>query len=323
MVLREFCLKTMYCWPGSEAPEPAESSALKRTQASIAQAGGLKLRGVGDFNEPIRFHRNLKACPTLPGMVAVAPPISTPLKVPARSLAFPSPGHHTDQAKRHRRGGHRSYYRGGGIVYNPASVPPGNKPGVEHLAESSRNAASAHQSGTADPRPEQTPGSFLGSPLFGSFIGTTAQSDSSVPFAPVIRQFAFSGRSAPLPQPDSSEVSRFSYMKFPSVPGSTTTQGSWHPRACACLDVAFPFTQQGRRPGLCFRSSIPCPPVPLFTLHALPRGSVCETRGQDGSLLLSCETLSFSTSCRFIPALWVSRLFSVVLVVLVQKMYCT
>ena len=28
-----------------------------------------------------------------------------------------------------------------------------------------------------------------------------------------------------------------------------------------------------------------------------------KTRGQDGSLLLSCKTLSFSTSCRFIPAL--------------------
>jgi hypothetical protein len=50
--------------------------------------------------------------------------------------------------------------------------------------------------------------------------------------------------------------------------GSTTTQGSRHPRACACLDVAFPFTQQGQHPGLCFRSSIPCPPVPLFTLRS-------------------------------------------------------
>jgi hypothetical protein len=41
----------------------------------------------------------------------------------------------------------------------------------------------------------------------------------------------------------------------------------------------------------------------------LPRGSVCKTRGQDGSLLLSCKTLSFSTSCRFIPVLWVSIYF--------------
>jgi hypothetical protein len=58
----------------------------------------------------------------------------------------------------------------------------------------------------------------------------------------------------------------------------------------------------GLRPGLGFRSSIPCPPVPLFTLRLLPRDSLRKIRGQDGSLLLSCETLSFSTSCRFIPA---------------------
>jgi hypothetical protein len=54
---------------------------------------------------------------------------------------------------------------------------------------------------------------------------------------------------------------------------------------------------------LVFRSSIPCPPVPLFTLRAPPHDEPRKTRGQDGSLLLSCKTLSFSTSCRFIPAL--------------------
>jgi hypothetical protein len=51
-----------------------------------------------------------------------------------------------------------------------------------------------------------------------------------------------------------------------------------------------------------FRSSIPCPPVPLFTLRLLSHDSLRKTQGQDGSLLLSCKTLSFSTSCRFIPA---------------------
>src|SRR5207249_12142779 len=38
------------------------------------------------------------------------------------------------------------------------------------------------------------------------------------------------------------------------------------------------------------------------TLRLQPRDWRCKTRGQDGSLLLSCETLSFSTPCRFIPA---------------------
>src|SRR5262245_61326041 len=51
-----------------------------------------------------------------------------------------------------------------------------------------------------------------------------------------------------------------------------------------------------------FRGSIPSPPVPLFTLRQTPRGAHRKTRGQDGLLLLSCKTLSFSTTCRFIPA---------------------
>src|SRR5205823_3128272 len=42
--------------------------------------------------------------------------------------------------------------------------------------------------------------------------------------------------------------------------------------------------------------------MPLSTLRLQPRDWRCKTRGQDGSLLLSCETLSFSTPCRFIPA---------------------
>ena len=63
----------------------------------------------------------------------------------------------------------------------------------------------------------------------------------------------------------------------------------------------------------CFRNSIPCPPVPLSTLRAHLTMGLRKTRGQDGLLLLSCKTLSFSTSCRFIPALWVSRFFCNVL----------
>jgi hypothetical protein len=51
-----------------------------------------------------------------------------------------------------------------------------------------------------------------------------------------------------------------------------------------------------------FRSSIPCLPVPLSTLRWPPRGWPRMTRGQDGSLLLSCVTLSFTTPRRFIPA---------------------
>src|SRR3954471_20226447 len=42
--------------------------------------------------------------------------------------------------------------------------------------------------------------------------------------------------------------------------------------------------------------------MPLSTLHGSPRDDPRKTRGQDGSLLLSCKTLAFSTFCRFSPA---------------------
>jgi hypothetical protein len=44
------------------------------------------------------------------------------------------------------------------------------------------------------------------------------------------------------------------------------------------------------------------PSFSLFTLRLLTRDSLRKTQGQDGSLFLSFKTLSFSTSCRFIPA---------------------
>jgi hypothetical protein len=54
---------------------------------------------------------------------------------------------------------------------------------------------------------------------------------------------------------------------------------------------------------ICFRGSILRPCVPLSTHHLPPRGSRHMTRGHCGWLVgLRCETLSFSTSCRFIPA---------------------
>src|SRR5216683_1356605 len=49
----------------------------------------------------------------------------------------------------------------------------------------------------------------------------------------------------------------------------------------------------------CFRRSIPRMYAPLSTLRVLPRGSIPRmTRGQCGSLLLYCDGLSPSTSCR-------------------------
>jgi hypothetical protein len=53
--------------------------------------------------------------------------------------------------------------------------------------------------------------------------------------------------------------------------------------------------------GIPYRSSIPRPSMPLSTLHPIPHGIRRKTRGQDGSLLLSCGALSSPTARRFIP----------------------
>src|SRR5467141_698431 len=51
-----------------------------------------------------------------------------------------------------------------------------------------------------------------------------------------------------------------------------------------------------------FHGSIPCLHVPLSTLHVQPCDCPRMTRGQVGSLRLTCTTLAFATSRRFIPA---------------------
>ncbi len=52
-----------------------------------------------------------------------------------------------------------------------------------------------------------------------------------------------------------------------------------------------------------FHGSMTLPACPLSTLHVQPRDCPRMTRGQVGSLRLTCTTLSFATSRRFIPAL--------------------
>jgi hypothetical protein len=52
----------------------------------------------------------------------------------------------------------------------------------------------------------------------------------------------------------------------------------------------------------CFQGSIFSLHVPLSTLRLRPYDPNRMTRGQDGSLLLSCVTLSFTTRRRFVPA---------------------
>src|SRR5882724_8314147 len=47
--------------------------------------------------------------------------------------------------------------------------------------------------------------------------------------------------------------------------------------------------------------------MPLSTLHPVPHGAQRKTRGQDGSLLLSCGALSSPTARRFIPTIALPR----------------
>ena len=87
------------------------------------------------------------------------------------------------------------------------------------------------------------------------------------------------------------------------APGSRTTPDPTATRVCVPVSVAFPLQAHGRHPDCVFRSSIPGPSMPLSTLHPAPHGTQRKTRGQDGSLLLSCGALSSPTTRRFIPTL--------------------
>ena len=81
--------------------------------------------------------------------------------------------------------------------------------------------------------------------------------------------------------------------------GLKTTQGGQGPCDNGPVPVAFCMPRRHRHPGLhCFRRSIPRLHAPLSTLRVLPHGSPRMTRGQCGSLLLHCNGLSPSISCR-------------------------
>jgi hypothetical protein len=71
-----------------------------------------------------------------------------------------------------------------------------------------------------------------------------------------------------------SEVSRFSRMKFQSVPGvfdyAGLSRGSRY-RPCSCC---LPRILTASASGLyVFAAQLPTPPIPLSTLHCVPRGS--------------------------------------------------
>src|SRR5229473_926679 len=91
---------------------------------------------------------------------------------------------------------------------------------------------------------------------------------------------------------------------FCTCAGSLTAQGSAAPHVFGTSDIAFHFLLRCRHPGVSyFRGSMAGLYMPLSTLQGWPRGQPHMTQGRYGSLDLYRMTLSFTTTCRFIPAL--------------------
>ncbi len=111
-----------------------------------------------------------------------------------------------------------------------------------------------------------SPASAEGFPsLFGRFIGTTAQSDSSGAYMSAVRLSAFSDRSRS--DRDTPEVSRFSCMLFLDVLRFLRYAGPDAPsRSSADAHFAFPFRKQGRHPETDF-SKLNSPARRCLCLH--------------------------------------------------------
>jgi hypothetical protein len=85
-------------------------------------------------------------------------------------------------------------------------------------------------------------------------------------------------------------------QSMPRSPGYAGPANCSRSRRWPCC---LPLLSTGSAPRIrVLRSSIPGPPMPLSTLRPPPHDDARKTRGQDGSLLLSCRTLSFPTTCR-------------------------
>src|ERR1700731_2781498 len=99
-----------------------------------------------------------------------------------------------------------------------------------------------------------------------------------------------------------SEVSRFSCMKFLGVPWGLRPRRTEQKLALSLLSMlpSAHFYCVGVRV-VCFRGSMATPPI-LYLRFAGSLAVAAQDSRPSGSLLLSCEALSSSTSCRFIPA---------------------
>ena len=146
--------------------------------------------------------------------------------------------------------------------------------------------------------------------LFGSFFGTTQQSDFPRRLLIAVRPWAFrcALRQTPPggPQKDAgSPGSRTRCLR--ACAGSLTARGPCLPRQCGRHGVTFGLAPQPRHPGQPepygpghgLRGSIPGLHVPLSTLRPHPLECVRMTRGRRSWLSLQRMKLPFTTPCRF------------------------
>src|SRR5260370_6152242 len=116
--------------------------------------------------------------------------------------------------------------------------------------------------------------------------------------------WAFTDRSRPWLGRDAPEISRFSCILFLSVPWFSDYAGpAGHSRSIATGRVAFPVGNKVQRPDFGF-SKLNRPahwyPYLRFSQHLAMLAA--RLGAKMDSLLPSCRTLSFPTTCRFIPA---------------------
>ena len=142
------------------------------------------------------------------------------------------------------------------------------------------------------------------SSLFGWFIGTTAQSDPSGACMSALRLWAFANRPRSWLDRDVPEVSRFSCMLFLSVPGFLDYAGPpGHSRFSATSRDAFLLGNRVQRPNQDFsKLNRPAHRYPCLRFNQHLAMLAARLGAKMDSLLLSCRTLSFPTTCRFIPA---------------------
>src|SRR6266849_7815409 len=139
--------------------------------------------------------------------------------------------------------------------------------------------------------------------LFGHFVGTVRPSDSPSTCMLDFWFMTFSNRPAHEIVTGVAGVSRFSRVEFPCMLGFSDCAEPFGSSRWRFHWYGLPsrWTTSALRIHL-FHSSMSRLHVPLSTLRAQPCDWPRMTRGQDGSLCLSCVTLSFTTPRRIIPA---------------------